>query len=66
MKPELRRDVHVGEAVAIGQHERAIPAKPWPETFHAAAGLGVDARIDQVDFPVARAQGLRSNDLGPD
>ena len=45
-------DVHVLHAVAIGHHERAV-AEVRRERFEPAAGLRVQAGVDQVDGPVA-------------
>jgi hypothetical protein len=41
----------VGDAVAVGEQEGAV-LEPAAQPLEAAAGLGVEARVDQVHLPV--------------
>ena len=50
MKGEQRRDVDVGDAVAVGQQERLV-AEILGHALHAPAGLRVGAGVDQRHAP---------------
>jgi hypothetical protein len=45
------RDVDVGDAVAVGEHERVV-ADPLAHSSHAPSRLGIGAGVDQVDDPI--------------
>ena len=47
---EQLRDVHVGDAVAVGQHERVV-AHVLPHPLDPAAGLRLGAGVDQRHAP---------------
>ena len=49
-------DVDVGDAVAVGEHERLVAASQRLEPLDAPARLRLDAGVDEVDPPVSRAR----------
>ena len=51
VKGDQLADVHVGDAVAVGQHERRA-ADPGPEPAEPAAGLGLEAGVHEMHPPV--------------
>src|SRR5262245_3230465 len=52
VKGEQPVDVHVGNTVAVGEHESGV-ADQVLDALHAAGGGGVQAGVDQIDGPVA-------------
>ena len=43
-------EVDIGDAVAVGQEKRFV-SEPGPEPSHATAGVGIHARVHEVDGP---------------
>ena len=57
---------HVGDAVAVRQHEWRV-AEPRLETLQPAAGVGVQSGVDEVNGPVfARLGAVRDHALATD
>jgi hypothetical protein len=51
MKTQQRREIHVRDAVAVGQHEGPVREQRL-QALQTAPGVGGRPRVDQVDLPV--------------